>query len=936
MTTLNDEQRAALRAVQNGRNLFLTGAGGTGKSHTIRAVLAWTRSAGIRCAVTALTGCAALLLGQGAKTLHSWAGIGLARESPADLAEAVKRNRRAARRWIDTQLLIIDEISMMTPELLEKLDLVARRIRKRPDRPFGGLQVVFAGDFCQLPPVTKAARPEDVKFVFECEAWRAIIQETVELVQILRQRDPVFQQLLNEARMGALSIESIARLEERMGLPWQDNEIRPTLLFTRNAEVDRINREQLAVLEGERRRFDVQTVVMDKTPTTGVRRLASPDDPDVAIALEKLDTDAPYDPALTLVEGAQVMLIVNLDQERGLVNGSRGVITGFTPGGLPMVRFLATGTASVIVDRQNWWLNDYEGIGRSQIPLRVAYAITIHKCVSEDTLLSIPSLGLIPIKRLVANDVPQGAIIESKGLQAAGLYEDKAIIEIFKGHTEKGITIKTTFGYELTGSMRHPILTYNKDTHALEWRKLPEIAAGDYVVLKKGAKVAGSYQSLNHITFENPPYVNTITLPSYIDEDFGYLIGVLLGDGSMNANTYRVDIISMDMDILTHCVSIVQRLFGITIGIHPVPLRKTPTWRIFFHSKQFIELFAAIGYSFVHAPDKKIPEIILRSPITVQKAVVRGLYDTDGGVSSSTINFTTTSYTMGKQLQEILLNLNIACSRSMMRDEIVEANWKRVYRLNISGSDASAFTREVGFRCERKQHAATARFLQHSSDRKAGKSQAFAIPNSAELIKRLRDELRGDAQRLANTQITTEGHRLLSSLIHKQTLRFSNLSMVVSSIPTLTDTETGRFIHFMYQNGLLIDTVTEKTTRDNVQMYDIGVAPENSSGYLPDGHDFVAGGFVNHNSQGSTLDSALVDIGSSTFEYGQAYVALSRVQTMFGLYVWKLDPRKIRAHPSVVAFYERLAESRTATSPPTDPAIVGIAVADDGDPAPAS
>lgn len=375
---LNDEQCAALHAVRNGKNIFLTGAGGTGKSHTIRAIVTWAQAAGLRVAVTALTGCAALLLGTGAKTLHSWAGIGLAREAPHELAEAVKRNRRAARRWIDTQLLIIDEISMMTPELLEKLDLVARRIRKRPDLPFGGLQVVFAGDFCQLPPVQKGS--EELRFVFDCDAWRIIVQETVELTQILRQRDPVFQQLLNEARMGALSLESIKTLEERMNLPWQENEIRPTLLFTRNAEVDAINRKNLDALDGERRRFDVQTVVMDKAPVGGAMRLASPDDPDVAIALEKLDTDAPYDPALTLVEGAQVMLIVNMDQDRGLVNGSRGVVTGFTPGGLPLVRFLATAAnGSIIVDRQNWWLNDYEGIGRSQIPLRVAYAITIHK-----------------------------------------------------------------------------------------------------------------------------------------------------------------------------------------------------------------------------------------------------------------------------------------------------------------------------------------------------------------------------------------------------------------------------------------------------------------------------------------------------------------------------------------------------------------------------
>lgn len=381
-STLNDEQLRALKAVHGGRNLFLTGAGGTGKSHTIRAIVAWARDAGLRCAVTAMTGCAALLLGLGAKTLHSWAGIGLAREAPHELAEAVKRNRRAARRWIDTQLLIVDEVSMMTPELLEKLDLVARRIRKRPDIKFGGLQVILAGDFCQLPPVVKGVSGEQV-FVFESPTWRTVIDETVELVQILRQRDPVFQQLLSEARMGRLTPESIKVLEDRMSLPWQENEIRPTLLFTRNAEVDAINKKNMEALEGERRRFEVQTIVMDKqvrragdpyTPSS----LVGPDDPDVAIALEKLDTDAPYDPHLDLAVGAQVMLLVNMDQDRGLVNGSRGILTGFTPGGLPMVRFLAT-EGSVIVDRANWWLTDYDGIGRSQIPLRVAYAITIHK-----------------------------------------------------------------------------------------------------------------------------------------------------------------------------------------------------------------------------------------------------------------------------------------------------------------------------------------------------------------------------------------------------------------------------------------------------------------------------------------------------------------------------------------------------------------------------
>jgi ATP-dependent DNA helicase PIF1 len=363
--------------VQAGRNLFLTGAGGTGKSHTIRAIMAWARAVGRRAAVTALTGCAALLLGCGAKTLHSWAGVGLARESPQDLAKAVKRNRRATHRWIDTQLLIIDEISMMTPDFLEKLDLVARRIRCCADRPFGGLQVIFAGDFCQLPPVQKGAGPA-TSFVFESDTWRSIIQETVVLTQVLRQTDPAFQALLAEVRMGRLSPASIAVLESRKDLPWQENDIRPTLLFTRNAEVDAINRRNLDALDGPVQTYTPITVLKD-TAKPGMR-LLRPDDPEIAVALERLDADAPYDPALELRTGAQVMLLVNLDQEAGLVNGSRGVVTGFTPGGLPMVRFLArAGSAAMIIDRQHWWLSEHEGIGRSQIPLRVAYAITIHK-----------------------------------------------------------------------------------------------------------------------------------------------------------------------------------------------------------------------------------------------------------------------------------------------------------------------------------------------------------------------------------------------------------------------------------------------------------------------------------------------------------------------------------------------------------------------------
>jgi ATP-dependent DNA helicase PIF1 len=377
MTDLNDEQTAALSAVKSGRNIFLTGAGGTGKSHTIKAIVSWASNTGVRAAVTAMTGCAALLLNSEgarprAKTLHSWAGVGLAREAPHELAEAVAKNRRAAYRWASTQILIIDEVSMMTPEFLEKLDMVARRVRKQPAVKFGGLQLVLAGDFCQLPPVNKTSEP--TVYVFDSPVWATLIEETHYLTQIVRQSDPVFQRLLTEARMGALSPESIAILEGRKGLAWADDDIRPTLLFNRNAEVDSINRKNMEALDGERHTYETQTVQMGKDGSHPIRV----SDPILETALTRLDADAPYDKSLELCIGAQVMLLTNMDQEHGLVNGSRGVVTGYSPGGLPLVRFIGM-KDSVLIDRANWWLADPEYIGRSQIPLKVAYALTIHK-----------------------------------------------------------------------------------------------------------------------------------------------------------------------------------------------------------------------------------------------------------------------------------------------------------------------------------------------------------------------------------------------------------------------------------------------------------------------------------------------------------------------------------------------------------------------------
>lgn len=392
LSQLNTQQRAAFDAIVAGKSIFLTGPGGTGKSFLLQNLYAHYKgyTKGKRLSITALTGCAAVLIGSFAKTLHSWAGIGLGRGDVELLAKTVATDKRKGPRWRKTDCLVIDEVSMMTPALLELLDRVGRVARKSPDKPFGGLQVVFVGDFYQLPPVSKEG---PASFAFESPIWSEVVQETIFLTEIIRQKDPIFQKILNEARSGELTADSYETLETRKTMEWKRQEIKPTLLFTTNTNVNHINESQLAKLAGEERVYEAKT----ETPTHMI--------PDVAkMLVEKLDRDAPYEVRFRVKERAQVMLVKQLYEEKvdeknntkvikspihGLVNGSRGIVTGFAADGNPIVKFLHGRT--IVVKPETWCSEDDNeaAVKRIQIPLRLAYALTIHKAqgASLDSVL---------------------------------------------------------------------------------------------------------------------------------------------------------------------------------------------------------------------------------------------------------------------------------------------------------------------------------------------------------------------------------------------------------------------------------------------------------------------------------------------------------------------------------------------------------------------
>jgi ATP-dependent DNA helicase PIF1 len=383
--TLTNQQLSVIGHLLEGESLFLTGPGGVGKSYLLSVIytefpllkkrLYSAKNPGLvaklpRIQMCAMTGCAALLLGHKAKTLHSWAGIGLGKGSVSELYTKIRRNQKSMRNWLCTDLLIIDEVSMMPAELLDKLNELAKKIRSNK-KPFGGMQVLLVGDFYQLPPVNRSDEP--TKFAFEAVAWKELITSSIELTIIQRQKDEVFQRVLKEARVGGLSKESCKLLSGYQGREWREQKIKPTLLFPRRAEVDMINDTNLRALTGRRYSYKARLVYDGKIPDEFRET-----DEGFQRALGIFDSEGSYVKELELMMGAQVMLIANTDIDSGLVNGSRGVVVDFCPATeLPIVEFL--NGVKKIVGTHTWPIEDYEFVSRAQVPLRLAWAQTIHK-----------------------------------------------------------------------------------------------------------------------------------------------------------------------------------------------------------------------------------------------------------------------------------------------------------------------------------------------------------------------------------------------------------------------------------------------------------------------------------------------------------------------------------------------------------------------------
>ncbi len=345
-------QNEALTVLQTGANVFLTGEPGSGKTHTVNAYIAWLRSHGIEPSITASTGIAATHVG--GMTIHSWSGIGINERMTPELLDAIASKEHVAKRLQKAKVLIIDEVSMLSGEVLGMVDAVLREVR-HSELPMGGIQTVLVGDFFQLPPVSRGS----VGFAFQSPAWKKLNPLVCYLTEQHRQEDSVFLNVLSAIRSGEWDHTHVSVITSREAELDEVDDETPRL-FTHNADVDRINDEKLASLQGQQKKFSMSTTGPSILTDALKRGCLSPE-------------------TLSLKEGAIVMCTKN-NPAVGYVNGTLGSVIGYETGtGFPIIE---TRDGRELVIAPVDWAVEENGKVRAklaQVPLRLAWAITVHK-----------------------------------------------------------------------------------------------------------------------------------------------------------------------------------------------------------------------------------------------------------------------------------------------------------------------------------------------------------------------------------------------------------------------------------------------------------------------------------------------------------------------------------------------------------------------------
>lgn len=347
------KQEQALEILKMGHNVYLTGAAGSGKTHLLNQYISFLKEKNVNVGVTASTGIAATHMG--GSTIHSWSGIGINKYLDEWELDSLLQKEYLSKRFSKTKVLIIDEVSMLDYQRLDLIDTVLRGF-KGVDAPFGGMQIVLSGDFFQLPPINKGSN--EFCFINKSEVWNNMDLKVCYLQEQHRQDDNALTEMLNNIRRNNIGEDVLAPLRTRYRKEIK-GDILPTKLYTHNADIDKINNEELDKVEGALKTYSMIT--------KGSKKLVEP-----------LKKSCLAQEDLRLKVGAVVMFLKN-NYIKKYANGTLGKVIGFNGMGFPIVR--TYDGREIEVEAESWKIEDDGKVKAElkQIPLRLAWAITIHK-----------------------------------------------------------------------------------------------------------------------------------------------------------------------------------------------------------------------------------------------------------------------------------------------------------------------------------------------------------------------------------------------------------------------------------------------------------------------------------------------------------------------------------------------------------------------------
>ncbi len=386
-------QDIALNLLKTGRNIFLTGAPGSGKTFVLNAYIDYIKKYDINFSVTASTGIAASHLN--GTTLHSFVGLGLSTDVNDLLLKKILSNYFITKRLKNVKILIVDEVSMLNPSVFCAVDKILKVV-KQSKRPFGGIQVVLSGDFFQLPPISNNSDyKNDEKYIWQTSLWRKLNLSICYLEEVFRYRDKKFINFLKEIRTGKVTKKSkdvLKKCEIKKNIKNQEC----TKLYTHNLDVDRINELELSKLNTESKIYRAGS----KGEELFVRSIFS------STLVSEM---------LKIKIGARVIFIKN-NEEFGYINGTTGEVIGFSEGNYPIVKTLRD--KFIEVEPEEWIKEDDSGeflAGVRQIPLKLAWALTIHKSQGMTIDRAIVNLSH-------AFETGQGYVALSRLRSFSGLY----------------------------------------------------------------------------------------------------------------------------------------------------------------------------------------------------------------------------------------------------------------------------------------------------------------------------------------------------------------------------------------------------------------------------------------------------------------------------------------------------------------------------------